>query len=134
MTNRKLLSAIGGFFDVLGSAVAVSRAVEARRKPAPATCRTLGIDPAHSARSAAVDRSTCSRPEAQLPLKLRPLRSRDSALYSAEGEIGRPPAFANGLRLIACTRPAFVGPCASRAASLACHAKPPCAGKAAASS
>ena len=46
MTKRSTMSAIGGFFDVLGSAISVSRAVEARRTPRASDLRTLGIDPA----------------------------------------------------------------------------------------
>ena len=47
MTNRKVFSAIGDFFDVFGSAIAASHAVEAGRKPRAHDLRTLGIDPAH---------------------------------------------------------------------------------------
>jgi hypothetical protein len=46
MTPRSTLSAIGNFFDTLGSAVAVSRAVEARRAPRASDLKRLGIDPA----------------------------------------------------------------------------------------
>jgi hypothetical protein len=46
MTKRNTMSAIGGFFDVVGSAISVSRAVEARRTPRKSDLRTLGIDPA----------------------------------------------------------------------------------------
>ena len=46
MTNRKPISAIAGFMDLMGSAVAVSRAVEAHRKPRSSDLRRLGIDPA----------------------------------------------------------------------------------------
>ena len=46
MTTRKTFSAIGGFFSTFGSAVAVSRAVNAGRKPHSRDLRVLGIDPA----------------------------------------------------------------------------------------
>ncbi len=46
MTTRSALSAIGGFFEVIGSAVAVSQAVENNRRPRASDLRTLGIDPA----------------------------------------------------------------------------------------
>ena len=42
MTTRNTLAAI---FEVFGSAVAVSRAVEARRQPRASDLRMLGIDP-----------------------------------------------------------------------------------------
>lgn len=42
---RRTISAIGGFFDVLGSAVAVSRAMESRKMPNARDLRNLGIDP-----------------------------------------------------------------------------------------
>ena len=45
MTARNDISAIGSIFDVLGSAVAVSNAVEARKAPRAADLRRLGIDP-----------------------------------------------------------------------------------------
>ena len=45
MTTRSAMSAIGDFFDVFGSAISVSRAVEARRTPRASDLRTLGIDP-----------------------------------------------------------------------------------------
>jgi hypothetical protein len=45
MTTRSAFTAIGGFFDVLGSAFAVSSAVEAKRRPRAHDLRTLGIDP-----------------------------------------------------------------------------------------
>ena len=45
MTARNAISALGGLFEVFGSAVAVSRAVEARRSPDARDLRTLGIDP-----------------------------------------------------------------------------------------
>ena len=45
MTTRSTFSAIGSFFDTLGSALAVSRAVEARRTPRASDLRQLGIDP-----------------------------------------------------------------------------------------
>ncbi len=50
MKTRNALSAIGSFFDMFGSAVAVSRAVEARQIPQAADLRRLGIDPAHFVR------------------------------------------------------------------------------------
>ena len=46
MTNRNPISAIAGFMDLMGSAIAVSRAVEAHRKPRSSDLRRLGIDPA----------------------------------------------------------------------------------------
>jgi hypothetical protein len=46
MNTRNALSAIGGFFDMFGSAVAVSRAVDANRQPNAHHLRNLGIDPA----------------------------------------------------------------------------------------
>jgi hypothetical protein len=46
MTPRNAFAALGGFFEVLGSAVAVSQAVEAKRRPRARDLRTLGIDPA----------------------------------------------------------------------------------------
>ncbi len=45
MTSRNAFAAIGGFFDIFGSAVAVSRAVEAKKRPLARDLRTLGIDP-----------------------------------------------------------------------------------------
>jgi hypothetical protein len=45
MTTRNALSAIGGFFEVFGSAIAASRAIEANRQPRSSDLRTLGIDP-----------------------------------------------------------------------------------------
>jgi hypothetical protein len=45
MTPRSALSAIGGFLEVFGSAVAVSRAVDANRQPSARHLRALGIDP-----------------------------------------------------------------------------------------
>lgn len=50
MRTRSALSAIGDFFDVIGSAVAVSRAVEARKSPRADDLRRLGIDPARFSR------------------------------------------------------------------------------------
>ena len=50
MRTRNPLSAIGSFFDILGSAVAVSRAVEASKVPDAVHLRRLGIDPVHFAR------------------------------------------------------------------------------------
>ena len=46
MTTRTTLSAIGGLFDIFGSAVSVSRAVDSNRKPLARDLKTLGIDPA----------------------------------------------------------------------------------------
>ena len=45
MRSRSTLSALGGFFQVVGSAVAASRAVEANRQPRASDLRLLGIDP-----------------------------------------------------------------------------------------
>ena len=45
MTTRSTLTAIAGFFDVIGSAVSVSSAVEANKRPRARELRTLGIDP-----------------------------------------------------------------------------------------
>lgn len=45
MTTRNALSALGGLFDVFGSAVAASRAVEANKQPRASDLRMLGIDP-----------------------------------------------------------------------------------------
>lgn len=45
MTPRNALSSIGDFLEIFGSAVAASRAVEARRQPRAGDLRTLGIDP-----------------------------------------------------------------------------------------
>lgn len=42
---RRALSTIGNFFEVFGSAVAVSRAIESRHQPSPRDLRRLGIDP-----------------------------------------------------------------------------------------
>jgi hypothetical protein len=47
MRMRSALSAIGDFLDMIGSAVAVSRAVEASKQPRAADLRRLGIDPAN---------------------------------------------------------------------------------------
>lgn len=44
MKARNAISAIGGFFDVIGSAMAVSRAIESGRQPTSADLRVLGID------------------------------------------------------------------------------------------
>jgi hypothetical protein len=46
MTTRNAMSAIGDFFEIFGSAIAVSNAVEARTAPRARDLRTLGIDPA----------------------------------------------------------------------------------------
>lgn len=45
MTPRNALAALGDLFEVFGSAVAASRAVEASRQPRASDLRTLGIDP-----------------------------------------------------------------------------------------
>lgn len=45
MTTRNALSALGSFFEVFGSAIAASRAIEANRQPRSSDLRTLGIDP-----------------------------------------------------------------------------------------
>lgn len=45
MTTRNALSAIGGLFEVFGSAIAASRAVEANKQPRASDLRMLGIDP-----------------------------------------------------------------------------------------
>jgi hypothetical protein len=45
MTKRNALAAIGDLFITFGSAVAVSRAVEAGRKPRDRHLNDLGIDP-----------------------------------------------------------------------------------------
>lgn len=46
-TNRKpsLLDRVGGFIDVLGSAVAVSGALQGRREPKAHDLMVLGIEP-----------------------------------------------------------------------------------------
>ena len=41
----RAISALGGLFEVFGSAVAASRAVEANKQPRASDLRTLGIDP-----------------------------------------------------------------------------------------
>jgi hypothetical protein len=46
MTKRTTLSTIGGLFDMFGSAVSVSRAIESNRRPQASDLKTLGIDPA----------------------------------------------------------------------------------------
>jgi hypothetical protein len=46
MTTRNPFAALGDFFEVFGSAIAASRAVEARKQPRASDLRTLGIDPA----------------------------------------------------------------------------------------
>ncbi|WP_164480434.1 hypothetical protein [Mesorhizobium sp. Root552] len=45
MTKRNAFSAIGDLFITFGSAVVVSRAVEAGRKPRARHLNDLGIDP-----------------------------------------------------------------------------------------
>lgn len=45
MSRRAPFAAIGTFFDLLGSAAAVSAAVENRRHPQAADLKRLGIDP-----------------------------------------------------------------------------------------
>jgi hypothetical protein len=47
MTRRTAVSAIGNLFDIFGSAISVSRAVEARRTPHSRDLEKLGIDPTH---------------------------------------------------------------------------------------
>ena len=44
MRPRSTLSALGGFFEVFGSALAASRAVEANRQPRAGDLRMLGIE------------------------------------------------------------------------------------------
>ena len=46
MSTRSAFATVGVFFDVFGSAVAASRAVEAHKTPRAADLRKLGIDPA----------------------------------------------------------------------------------------
>jgi hypothetical protein len=46
MTKRCKLSIVGDMFVAFGSAVAVSRAVEAGRRPSADDLRKLGIEPA----------------------------------------------------------------------------------------
>jgi len=46
MTRHRALSSFGRLIGAFGSAVAVSRAVEAGRTPPAADLRRLGIDPA----------------------------------------------------------------------------------------
>ncbi|KFB11304.1 MULTISPECIES: hypothetical protein [Nitratireductor] len=45
MRTRKVLSGIGGFFDLVGSAMAVSAAVRDRRPARSSDLSRLGIDP-----------------------------------------------------------------------------------------
>jgi len=45
MATRNTFAALGDFFELFGSAVAASRAVEARKQPRASDLRTLGIDP-----------------------------------------------------------------------------------------
>lgn len=45
MKRRKVLGQIGEFFDVMGSAIAVSNAVRERRPARKADLENLGIDP-----------------------------------------------------------------------------------------
>jgi hypothetical protein len=45
MRTRSAFSAVGNFLDMIGSAVAVSRAVEVSKQPRAADLRRLGIDP-----------------------------------------------------------------------------------------
>lgn len=47
MTKRTTLSAIGDMFDIFGSAISASRALEGNRRPYDRDLRKLGIDPAH---------------------------------------------------------------------------------------
>lgn len=46
MNPRNALSALASLFEVFGSAVAASQAVEASRQPRASDLRKLGIDPA----------------------------------------------------------------------------------------
>lgn len=46
MSKRSTLSAVGGFFNLLGSAIAVSNAIESRKAPNARDLRVLGIEPA----------------------------------------------------------------------------------------
>jgi hypothetical protein len=43
--SRRTLSAIGGIFEIFGSAISASRAVEGRRNPSARDLKNLGIDP-----------------------------------------------------------------------------------------
>ncbi len=45
MSKRTTMSRIGDFFDVFGSAVAASRAVQAGKAPRRSDLQVLGIDP-----------------------------------------------------------------------------------------
>lgn len=45
MRNRRFLNGVGQFFDVMGSAIAVSSAVRERRPVRDADLINLGIDP-----------------------------------------------------------------------------------------
>jgi hypothetical protein len=49
MANRTV-SAVGNFFDIFGSAVSASRAIEAGRRPHPRDLKALGINPDSFAR------------------------------------------------------------------------------------
>lgn len=44
--SRRTFSAIGGIFELFGSAISASRAVESRRNPDAYDLKNLGIDPA----------------------------------------------------------------------------------------
>jgi hypothetical protein len=44
---KRSFSTIVSLFDIFGSALAVSRAVEGRRQPSARDLRNLGIDPAN---------------------------------------------------------------------------------------
>jgi hypothetical protein len=46
MARRSTFSTIGSMFVTIGSAVAISRAVEAGRRPHPRDLTNLGIEPA----------------------------------------------------------------------------------------
>jgi len=50
MRTRNALSALGDFLDMIASAVAVSRTLEAGRQPRASDLRRLGIDPANFSR------------------------------------------------------------------------------------
>jgi hypothetical protein len=45
MSTRRTLNSIVALVDLFGSAVAVSRSIEGRKRPAAADLRRLGIEP-----------------------------------------------------------------------------------------
>lgn len=45
MRKRSVFSAVGGFMDIVGSAIAASAAVEGGRRPEAGNLRRLGIEP-----------------------------------------------------------------------------------------